>query len=124
VERYIGYMKTIKEFDNYTPLNEDETTGGSFDVARFSIAVKRCAAALEEHDIGKFVSIYSSQIKSVINSPEARQRTDLIKQLAESIEIAKEGMSPEEKREVFVLIMPKLTEQIDKDPELRAKYEI
>ena len=116
-------MKTLKEFDNYEPVNEDESTG-SFDVARFTIAVRRLVAALEAHDLAKFISIYNSQVKNVIHTPEARQRMDLIKSLAEGIEAAKMGLTPEEKREVYETLMPQLTQQIDKDPELRAMYEI
>ena len=117
-------MKTIQDFDKFGDLNEQEGPETGFDTARFVIAMKRASAALAAHDVAKFVNIYNSQIKNVIHTPEARKKMDLLEQLGEAIEDAKLTLSPEQKREVYLAVLPKLVEQIDKDPELKARYEI
>lgn len=108
----------------YLKIFENSGNTGNFDVGRFTIAMRRLIGAAESKDVPKFIQIYNSQLKEMLNSPEARERQELITNFARTLDKVKDNFSTEEKREIYLAIFPDLVEKIDKNPELKAQYDI
>lgn len=114
-------MKIIQEFDSFDGLNEGE---GDFDVARLAMSMKRAAKILDSGDAEGFVTFFQSNLASMLSSPEARERAEFIDKLAEGIEAARVKLPVEKRRYILDALMPGLVEQCDKDPALKAAYDI